>query len=239
MEPNPQNPSNIGIIMDGNGRWAQSRNLPRAAGHKRGAENVREAITCASLANAKSLSLFAFSTENWKRPASEVDYIMSLVVEYLAKEIDELKEKNVVIKFIGDISALPIKCRSSIADSEEKTKGNSGLAVNIALNYGARAEITRAAKQLAQDALASKITIGSIGEESISARLYDSSVPDLDLVIRTGAEKRLSNFMLWQAAYAEIYFTDILWPDFGRNEFRDAILFYQGRQRRYGGIDEG
>ncbi|MCL1804273.1 MAG: polyprenyl diphosphate synthase [Eubacteriaceae bacterium] len=229
-------PRHTGIIMDGNGRWAASRKAIRAVGHRKGTENVRTAISFARASGIKALSLFAFSTENWKRPTDEVTAIMELAVEFLAKETPELKASGVRLRFAGIREGLPARTLNSMAASEEATKNESALDVLICLNYGGRSELALAAKALAEQAAQGELDPSSIGEEAIARHLFAPDMGDLDLLIRTGAEKRLSNFMLWQAAYAEIYFTDELWPDFGEESFQAALDFYDSRQRRFGGL---
>ena len=229
-------PEHVGIIMDGNGRWAQKNGMIRTIGHKNGTETVRKAITYCSERNISVLSLFAFSTENWKRPAGEISGIMNLLTEYLSKETPSMKKNNVRLRFAGDLNRLSARSRASVIDSENETRENTGLTVNIALNYGGRDEIVNAARLIARTVSSGQLSEDDITEELFSDYLYTSPNSDIDLLIRTGAEKRISNFMLWQLAYAEIYFTDILWPDFSENDFDDAIEFFQKRERRFGDI---
>jgi undecaprenyl diphosphate synthase len=207
-------PRHIGIIMDGNGRWAKKCGNIRTFGHKYGTENVKPAISYCTKKGIQVLTLYTFSTENWKRPQAEVDTLMSLITEYLLKETAEMKANGVVLHFIGDLSRLPQKALDTIAWAARETSGNAGLKVNIALNYGGRAEICLAAKNIAQDLLARKINGEDINEALFASYLYTADDPEPDLIIRTGGEKRLSNFLTWQSAYSELYFSDVLWPDF-------------------------
>lgn len=229
-------PVHLGIIMDGNGRWAKKQGKLRTFGHRYGVETVRTAISYCSEVGIKVLTLYTFSTENWKRPRSEVTALMNLIVEYLIKETPEMKANNVILNFIGDLSKLPEKALKSIDYAVNETKNNNGLVVNIALNYGGRDEIIRAVKQIAQKVKNNETDIDQIDGAMLSKYLYTSNCPDPDLIIRTGGEKRLSNFMVWQSAYSEFYFTDILWPDFTRKDFDEAMNYYQNRNRRFGGI---
>lgn len=229
-------PKHIGIIMDGNGRWAKERNLPRTMGHRAAVENIREIVRECSSLGVHVLTLYAFSTENWIRPAEEVNALMGLLVEYLKKEFKELNSNNVIINPIGDISRLPLACQKELESASEKTKNNTGLLLNLALNYGSRAEITRAFKLIHNDILSGMLSINDVNENTISDHLYTGGMPDPDLIIRPSGEKRLSNFMLWQSAYSEIWTSDIKWPDFKREHLYKAISDYQNRDRRFGGI---
>lgn len=229
-------PVHLGIIMDGNGRWAKKQGKLRTFGHRYGVETVRTAISYCSEVGIKFLTLYTFSTENWKRPRSEVTALMNLIVEYLIKETPEMKANNVILNFIGDLSKLPEKALKSIEYAINETKNNNGLLVNIALNYGGRDEIIRAVKQIAQEVKNNEMDIEQIDGAMLSNYLYTSKCPDPDLIIRTGGEKRLSNFMVWQSAYSELYFTDILWPDFTKKDFDEAMEYYQNRNRRFGGL---
>lgn len=223
-------PTHIGIIMDGNGRWAKKRFLPRTVGHKAGVETVREIVRkCASL-NVKYLTLYAFSTENWSRPKDEVSALMSLIVTYLRSELEELNKEQVVIKTIGDMSALPDLPRQELEKAEEKTKDNEGLVLTLAINYGFRADLLQAINKLALE------NVKEVDDKKLRSYMYTSFLPDIDLLIRTSGEKRLSNFMMYEASYSELYFTDVLWPDFGPGNLVEAIIDYQSRQRRYGGL---
>ncbi len=229
-------PSHIAIIMDGNGRWAKSRFLPRAAGHKAGVETIRKVIKECSRLNVNHLTLYAFSTENWKRPKLEVDTLMTLLSSYLKSEIKELHKNNVKVTTIGDMSKLPDVCVEELEKAYELTKDNTGVNLNLALNYGSRYDITLALKNILNDLKDSDIHIDDISEELISDYLSTKYLKDPDLIIRTSGEQRLSNFLLWEAAYSEFYFTDTLWPDFDEKELRKAIYEYQNRERRFGGL---
>ncbi|MDD3243889.1 MAG: isoprenyl transferase [Eubacteriales bacterium] len=229
-------PAHVGVIMDGNGRWAQKRGMPRMMGHRAGVETLRDVIRFSSDVGIQVLSLYAFSTENWKRPADEVGGLMRLLVEFLYKEIDELDANGVRIRFMGDIDALPAPQHKAVEYGLEKTKDNTGLIVNIALNYGARAEIARAARELAAAAVRGELDAAAITEQSVTDALYTAGLPDVDLVIRTSGEMRLSNFMLYQCSYAEFYFPEVLWPDFSKEEYAKVLLQFQQRDRRYGGV---
>jgi undecaprenyl diphosphate synthase len=229
-------PKHIAIIMDGNGRWAKKRGLPRASGHRAGVEALREAIKTSSDIGIKVLTLYAFSTENWKRPKKEVDALMNLLVEYLNKEIDELHKNNVKINTIGNIDILPEKPKIAVYDAINLTKNNSGLIVNIALNYGGRDELIHAIKEIILDTQNGKVQLDDIDDNKVKTYLYTSNLPDPDLLIRPSGELRISNFLLWQLAYTEFWFTNILWPDFKKEHLFEAIESYQSRERRYGGV---
>jgi undecaprenyl diphosphate synthase len=224
--------------MDGNGRWAAKRNLPRIAGHRAGARAVRSAVETAARLNLRCLTLYAFSTENWKRPRMEVRALMQLLVEYLGKELKSLCENNIQFRMIGRRGQLHPSVLEEVRRAELATCQNTGLRLNIAINYGGRAEIVDACRSLASDAIDGRIRIEEIDEEAIARRLYTHTVPDPDLLIRTSGENRLSNFLLWQVAYAEIYPTATLWPDFDEAEFVKAIIEYQNRNRRFGALPE-
>jgi len=223
-------PQHVAIIMDGNGRWASKRALPRAMGHRAGVNRLKEIIRFSSDAGIPALTLYAFSTENWKRPRDEVNTLMKLLIEYFNKEIDELDENHVRIRTLGDIEALPMDVGKAIDDAVTRTAGNDGLALSIALNYGSQAEILRAVNALT--AAQAPVT-----EEAFSAQLYTADLPPLDLLIRTGGEKRLSNFLLYQAAYAELIFLDDFWPDFTQERYASALREFASRKRRYGGLE--
>ena len=229
-------PRHIAIIMDGNGRWAKKRLMPRSVGHRAGVEQVKRVITMSSDIGLSALTLYAFSTENWKRPKDEVGILMSLLLEYLKKEIDELHANNVKLCTLGDIENLPREVYEAIVSAQQKTKDNTGLVVNIAVNYGARAEMVRCTKKIAQLAGEGKLKPEEIDEQLISNYLYTSHVPDPDLIIRTSGELRISNFLLYQMAYSELYFTDALWPDFDEQEYLKALLDYKNRKRRFGSV---
>jgi len=229
-------PEHVAIIMDGNGRWAKKRALPRIAGHHEGMKTVRKITIIANELGVKSLTLYAFSTENWKRPKQEVDYLMKLPEEFLSVYLPELIEKNVRVKTIGDISKIPAHTQRAVKNAIEKTANNDGLILNFALNYGSRAEIISAIKGIVTDVKNGIIDENSIDEELFSNYLMTKNLKDPDLLIRTSGEIRLSNFMLWQLAYTEFWFTNALWPDFNEELFLDAIEAYQNRSRRFGGI---
>ncbi|WP_462409265.1 isoprenyl transferase [Neobacillus sp. Marseille-QA0830] len=229
-------PEHVAIIMDGNGRWAKKRALPRIAGHHEGMKVVRKTTMLANDLGIKTLTLYAFSTENWKRPKNEVDYIMKLPEEFLGTFLPELVANNVQVKMMGYIDQLPPHTRRAIEQAMEQTKNNNGLVLNFALNYGSRAEILDAVKQVLNDYNNGILNETGINEEVFSSYLMTSDFKDPDLLIRTSGEIRLSNFMLWQLAYSEFWFTDVLWPDFSEEHLIEAIEAYQSRQRRFGGI---
>ena len=227
-------PRHVAIIMDGNGRWAKARALPRAMGHRAGAESLREVITAAGELYIECLTVYAFSTENWLRPADEVGALMALLSEFLAKELDELDRKGVRILFIGELSRLPRPQLTVVNEAMERTAANQGLKLNIALNYGARDELTRAACQLAQRVERGELSALDITADMLEGALYTAGQPDVDLLIRTSGELRLSNFLLFQCAYAEFIFEKTLWPDYTRAVFYKNLMEYQSRERRYG-----
>ncbi|ABR48836.1 undecaprenyl diphosphate synthase [Alkaliphilus metalliredigens QYMF] len=229
-------PKHIAIIMDGNGRWAKKRKMPRAFGHRAGVEALRDVIRTASNVGVEYLTLYAFSTENWNRPPEEVSLLMKLLIEYLRKEVRELHENHVKITTIGDIESLPSEVRIEIGKAVKMTNENKGLSVNIALNYGSRDEMTRAVKSIASQLLANEISLEQISYDMIEKHLDTSNIPDPDLLIRTSGEHRLSNFLLWQLAYSEFYFTETYWPDFKGENLLQAINDFQNRERRFGGI---
>ena len=229
-------PKHIGIIMDGNGRWAKKRGLPRSAGHSAGADALKKIITEANKIGVKYITVYTFSTENWKRPKEEVDYLMSLLLDYLRNAEKTLAGENVVIRAIGSRKELSRERQDQIVKSEEFTKNNTGIVMNIALNYGGREEITNAVKEICAEVAEGKTNAGDITDKTIDAHLYTKEQPDVDLLIRTSGEMRLSNFMLWQVSYAEMWFTDKLWPDFKPADLRRAIIDFQNRGRRFGGI---
>lgn len=229
-------PQHIAIIMDGNGRWAKERNLPRTLGHKAGIETIRDIVSECSKLGVKYLTLYAFSTENWKRPVDEVNTLMKLLVEYLRGEFQELHSNNVVINSIGDISKLPHLCQKELNEAYEKTKNNNGLILNLALNYGGRDDITNAFKKMYKDLKFSRLKEEDISEKVISQYLYTAGIPDPDIIIRPSGEQRLSNFLLWQCAYSEFWTSNIKWPDFRKEHLHQAIFDYQKRDRRYGGV---
>ena len=232
-------PRHVAIIMDGNGRWAQKRGLPRTFGHKAGVEALREIIRHSDDLGIEALTIYAFSTENWKRSAEEVGALMGLLLEYFTKELDELNEENVQIRILGDIDGMPDgleKQKSALHAAVERTRGNTGLKLCIALNYGGRQEIVRAARILAQQAAEGLIAPEEIDMPRFESQLYTAGLPEVDFLIRTSGEIRLSNFLLYQLAYAEFYQTDILWPDFDRHTYDEALLAYTKRNRRFGGV---
>jgi len=227
-------PIHVAIIMDGNGRWAKARGLPRVAGHKRGAEAVRRTVTGAAELGIKYLTLYGFSSENWKRPAAEIDDLMALLRLYLVKEIDELNRQGVRLRVIGQRSRLQPDIVQLIEEAEGRTVGNRRLGLTVALSYGGRAEIADAARRIALEVRAGRLDPQAVDEALFERFLYTSGIPDPDLLIRTSGEKRISNFLLWQCAYAELVFLDRLWPDFTRDDLEGAIMEYHGRDRRYG-----
>lgn len=229
-------PAHVGIIMDGNGRWAEQRNLSRTEGHREGAKAVREAITHARESGIKVLTLYAFSTENWSRPIGEVTAIMEMVAKYLSSETQTMIDNGIRMKLIGDKSRFANSLLGVINRSEELTKDKTDMLLQIALNYGGRHELVRATRKIAKLAAEGILSLEDIDEKLISDNLDTKGVPDCDLIIRTGGEKRLSNFLMWQGAYSELYFSDVLWPDFDNEEFDKAIEFFSQRQRRFGGI---
>ncbi|HUR93173.1 MAG TPA: isoprenyl transferase [Gemmatimonadales bacterium] len=229
-------PAHVAIIMDGNGRWAKGRALPRPLGHHAGMRAVREVIQGCLDAEVGVLSLFAFSQENWQRPAVEIDALMSLLEEYIARELDNLRSKGVSVRILGDIARLAPGARQAVAKVMEETAGGDHLALNLCISYSSRAEITRAARHLAEDVAAGRLSPGDIDEDAFARRLYTAPWPDPDLLIRTSGEMRISNFLLWQLAYAELYVTPVLWPDFTRRHLFEAILEFQRRDRRFGRV---
>src|SRR6185369_10179074 len=231
-------PRHVAVIMDGNGRWAAKKRLPRIAGHRAGADAVRRTVESAARLGLECLTLYAFSTENWKRPRFEIRALMDLLVEYLRKELHSLKENNIQFRMIGRSDELHLSVLEQIRKAELSTFQNTGLRLNIALNYGGRAEIVDAFRKLARDVAAGRLQPDEIDEEILGCNLYTRKLPDPDLLIRTSGEMRLSNFLLWQIAYTEIYVTDTLWPDFGRKDLYEAIVAFQKRERRYGGLSE-
>lgn len=229
-------PNHIAIIMDGNGRWAKKRFLPRNFGHQEGMERVIEIVGAASNLGIKHLSLYAFSTENWKRPMDEVQGLMKILVQYIRRELDRLHKINVKVNIMGDINKLPELAKEEVKRAIETTCQNTGMVLNIGLNYGGRDEIIRGIKNILKDVEMGKINIENIDEDSFKNYLYTSNQPDPDLLIRPSGELRLSNFMLYQIAYTEFWFSDILWPDFKEEHLLLSILDYQNRNRRFGGI---
>jgi len=229
-------PAHIAIIMDGNGRWAKGRALPRPLGHHAGMRAVREVIQGCLDAEVGVLTLFAFSQENWQRPAVEIEALMGLLEEYIAREMDNLRSKSVGVTILGDVDRLAPGARRAVDRVMAETAGGRDLALNICISYSSRAEIARAARQLAEDAAAGRLDPAEIDEEAMARRLYTAPWPDPDLLIRTSGEMRISNFLLWQLAYAELYVTPVLWPDFTRRHLFEAILEFQRRDRRFGRV---
>ncbi|MFA6320444.1 MAG: isoprenyl transferase [Candidatus Omnitrophota bacterium] len=228
-------PQHIAIIMDGNGRWAKARHLPKIAGHKAGATSVQHAIEAAREFGVRVLTLYTFSTENWKRPKDEVHALFALLEDYLDREEEKLNKNNIKFFVTGDIEGLPETTRNMIEKVMASTAANSGLILNLALNYGSRPEIVRAVKRIAEDVVAGKIDPQKIDEKLFSGYLYTKDLPDPDMVIRTSGECRVSNFLLWQIAYSELYIVKKMWPDFRKGDFKKAVLEYQRRERRFGG----
>ncbi len=231
-------PAHIAIIMDGNGRWAAARGLPRAAGHRAGLEAVRRTIDACRDCGVRVLTLYAFSTENWRRPADEVAALMRLMGEAVVDEAAELVRGGVHLRLSGDLSALDPTLREQLEHLVALTQPNRDLVLNVAYNYGGRAEIVSAVRHLAAEVAAGRLVPGGIDETQVSAHLYTSGLPDPDLLIRTGGEQRLSNFLLWQVAYTELYFCDVFWPDFDRTHLLAALADYQHRRRRFGGVED-
>ncbi|MGI6733937.1 MAG: isoprenyl transferase [Anaerovoracaceae bacterium] len=229
-------PGHVAIVMDGNGRWAEKRNLPRLAGHNAGMKALKEIVKRSSTLGVKHLTVYAFSTENWKRPSDEVGGIFKILVYYVDKELAELHANNVKVSVLGDYRKLPKDAVAKLEEALEKTKNNTGLQFHIALNYGSRDEILQAAIAMAKDAVAGRIAPEDMTEEMLSQYLFTKDIPDPDLVIRTSGEKRLSNFLLWQSAYSEFVFCDAYWPDFTPERYEEAIAEYAGRVRRFGGV---
>jgi undecaprenyl diphosphate synthase len=229
-------PNHVAIIMDGNGRWAKARGLPRVAGHRRGADAVRRVVRGAGELGIPVLTLFAFSTENWTRPADEVADLMGLLRHYLRSELDELLKNGAKLRVIGDRAGLPDDIVRDISDAETMTRANNRIDVNICINYGARAEILQATRSLARQVAAGELSPDRIDEDRFERELLTAGVPDPDLLIRTSGEQRISNFLLWQCAYAELVFVDTLWPDFSKEHLEQAIAEFRRRERRYGGV---
>lgn len=229
-------PSHVAIIMDGNGRWAAKRGLPRVAGHRAGAKAIEEAIASAIECGVRCLTLYSFSTENWSRPREEVSALMGLFVEVLGAKMSDLMAQGVRVRVIGRLDEMPARTAEAFRDAMRRTAGNDVLDLLIALNYGGRAELTDAARCIADDVASGTLDPADVDEAAVAARLYTAGVPDPELLIRTSGEVRISNFLLWQIAYSEIIVTDTLWPDFGRDDLLEAIVDYQGRERRFGGL---
>jgi undecaprenyl diphosphate synthase len=240
---NPERiPRHVAIIMDGNGRWAKQRNLPRIMGHKAGVESVKNIVKSARELNLEVLTLYAFSIENWKRPSFEVQGLMTLLKTFLKSELQNLLDKNISLRCIGEIEKLPPDVQKIllqvIEDTARNTEGKEGLILNLALSYGSRSEILRAARIMAEKCVSGQFDPEDISEKLFASHLYTAGLPDPDLLIRTGGESRLSNFLLWQLSYAELYITETMWPDFNAERFFEALKYFQGRERRFGQTSE-
>ncbi|MDH3381824.1 MAG: isoprenyl transferase [Flavobacteriaceae bacterium] len=231
-------PNHVAVIMDGNGRWAQSQGKARVFGHKNGVNSVRETLKAASELGIKALTLYAFSTENWNRPKSEVDTLMKLLSSALKKELKTFQKNNIKLNAIGNLSTLPQKAFQDLTEVIEKTKNNTQFTLTLALSYGSREEIVKAVQNISKKVVNNELKIEEINENIINNHLYTFSLPEVDLLIRTSGEKRISNFLLWQIAYSEFYFTETLWPDFKKDDFYRAIIEYQKRERRFGKTSE-
>jgi undecaprenyl diphosphate synthase len=229
-------PRHVAIIMDGNGRWARERLLPRPVGHRSGMKSVREVVEGAVQLGVEHLSLFAFSQENWQRPATEVGALMSLLEEYIAREVEELRRRGVRVRVLGELERLTPAAAAAVARVTAETAHNDRLTLNLFISYGSRAEIVRAARLLARDVAEGRLDPDDVQDETIASRLYTADMPDPDLLIRTSGEQRISNFLLWQIAYTELYISPVLWPDFGRRELYEAVLAFQSRDRRFGRV---
>jgi undecaprenyl diphosphate synthase len=230
-------PEHVAIIMDGNGRWAKKKGLPRTHGHKKGVSVLKEILKASKKLGCKVLTVFAFSTENWTRPTEEVDFLINLFSEVLRNEIEEIHEESTKIKFIGDLTPFPENLKKIISNSESLTKNNNKFLLNVCVNYGGRQEIVKVAKELALKSTTGEIKPSEVNEELFSSELLTRGIKDPELLIRTSGEKRISNFLLWQSAYSEIYISEVMWPDFNEFEFLKAIIDYQSRNRRFGGIE--
>ena len=226
--------THVAIIMDGNRRWADNRGLPRLSGHQEGVKTLKNLVKHVAAAGLKYLTVYAFSSENWNRSNEEVDYLMRLFGKVVTDELDELAQNNVRLRFIGDIAGMPADLQKYFATAIEKTKDNKGLSLQVALNYGSRLELAQAMQAIAADLQAGKVAISDIDEQLIASKLYTRELPDPDLIIRTGGEMRLSNYLLWQAAYSELYVTPLLWPDFTPEEYDKAVTEFAVRERRWG-----
>lgn len=229
-------PQHIAIIMDGNGRWAQQQGQERLFGHNFGVEAVREALKGAQEIGTKYLTLYAFSTENWNRPKEEVDGLMDLLVRTIGKEVEELNKSNVIISTIGDIDGLPLSCQEELKNAYERTKENTGVNLILALNYSAKSELVNATRAIAEKVASGTLKSEEINQEILASELYTCNIPDPELLIRTSGEHRVSNFLLWQIAYSEFHFTEVLWPDFKKEDLYKAVLDYQSRERRFGKV---
>jgi undecaprenyl diphosphate synthase len=230
-------PDHVAVIMDGNGRWARQRGLPRVMGHRAGVEALKRTLRLCSDWGISALTAYAFSTENWSRPGEEVTFLMTLFERVLARELEGLEREQVRIRFLGDLEALPEGLQNLIADATARTAGNTGIRFNVCTNYGGRRELVRAARRLAEQVGRGELDPAAIDEEHFAAELFTAGDPDPDLLIRTSGEQRISNFLLWQLAYAELHITDVYWPDFDRDALLAAMVDYQGRSRRFGGVE--
>lgn len=231
-------PQHVAIIMDGNGRWAKGKGMERIFGHKNALTAVRESVEAASEVHINAITLYAFSTENWNRPKIEVNALMSLLISSLKKELPDFQKNNVKVNAIGDITSLPKKAQKVLSEVIDATKTNTKIVLTFALSYGSREEIVNTIKNISKKVVNNQLLIEEIDEKVINNHLYTFNLPDVDLMIRTSGEQRISNFLLWQMAYAELYFTDVLWPDFRKSDFFDAIIEYQNRERRFGKTSE-
>ncbi|MBB4265850.1 isoprenyl transferase [Roseospira visakhapatnamensis] len=239
IPPQPDLPDgtlHVAIIMDGNGRWARARGLPRTAGHKKGAEAVRATVKASARLGVTHLTLFGFSSENWRRPADEVNALMGLLRIYLRNEVDELEREGVCVRVIGDRDRFSDDIRALIATAEARTRDNRRLVLTVALNYGGRAEIATAARRIAEAVAAGDMTAEQVSEATLADHLFTADLPDPDVLIRTSGEQRISNFLLWQIAYTELVFTDVAWPDFAEEDLADALRDFRGRERRFGAV---
>ena len=229
-------PGHVAVIMDGNGRWAKARGLPRVMGHRVGVEALKSTLRHCSDWGVQALTAYAFSTENWSRPGDEVNFLMTLFESVLQRELQALEQEQVRIRFLGDLDALPVKLQALIAEATQRTSGNSGIHFNVCTNYGGRRELVRASQRLAERVACGELEPSQIDENALAAELFTAGEPDPDLLIRTSGERRISNFLLWQLAYAEIHVTDLCWPDFDAEALQLALQDYQSRQRRFGGL---
>ena len=233
-----QLPAHVAVIMDGNGRWARQRGLPRVMGHRQGVEALKRTLRLCSDWGIGALTAYAFSTENWSRPGEEVSFLMTLFEQVLARELEALQKEQVRIRFLGDLAPLPQKLQALITEATERSAANSGIHFNVCTNYGSRQELVQAARALAAQVQRGELDPAAIDENALAAQLHTAGQPDPDLLIRTSGEQRLSNFLLWQLAYAELHVTDVLWPDFDAKALTQALVDFQGRQRRFGGVQE-
>ena len=233
-----QLPAHVAVIMDGNGRWARQRGLARVMGHRQGVEALKRTLRLCSDWGIGALTAYAFSTENWSRPGEEVSFLMTLFEQVLARELEALQKEQVRIRFLGDLAPLPQKLQALITEATERSAANSGIHFNVCTNYGSRQELVQAARALAAQVQRGELDPGAIDESAFAAQLHTAGQPDPDLLIRTSGEQRLSNFLLWQLAYAELHVTDVLWPDFDAAALTQALVDFQGRQRRFGGVQE-